>query len=150
MSDCCRTETPAPDTANRHRCPVNRKSYPAVNIRTLLHHLDKPWSGELKSQAYYFCDDPDCNVVYFGQDDSVITSGKLRTRVGQKSTSPQRILCYCFGASFREAERDPSIRDYVIRQTRQSLCSCDTRNPSGRCCLKDFPLPHGEDTGDNN
>jgi hypothetical protein len=27
----------------------------------------------------------------------------------------------------------------VIEQTRLHNCACDVRNPSGRCCLKDFP-----------
>jgi len=34
---------------------------------------------------------------------------------------------------------DPGIRDFVVAQTRLGLCACDTRNPSGRCCLIDFP-----------
>jgi hypothetical protein len=29
----------------------------------------------------------------------------------------------------------------VMAQTKAGLCSCDTSNPSGRCCLKDFPKP---------
>jgi len=48
-------------------------------------------------------------------------------------------VCYCFGVSRSDFRNDPATKDYVIAQTKAGLCSCDTSNPSGRCCLKDFP-----------
>jgi len=149
MSDCCSPDK-QPSTHPKHlRCPANGKQCAAVQLRTIAHHLNKPWLKTLKSQAYYFCDDPACDVVYFGQDGSVIKTGELRTRVGQKETTPERTLCYCFGVTYQDAEQDPAIRDFVTTQTKQAACSCDTRNPSGRCCLKDFPLPHRQRTGEH-
>ncbi|MBI1424783.1 MAG: hypothetical protein GC149_15160 [Gammaproteobacteria bacterium] len=105
----------------------------------MLHHLAEPWKRPLDSAAYYFCSDPDCAVVYFGQDDSIIEKSELRTPVGIKETSPDRMLCYCFDVSYHAATQNSVTIDFVKDKTRQALCSCETRNPSGRCCLKDFP-----------
>jgi hypothetical protein len=117
-------------------CPVNGRSYPAVQFKTLLHQVHQPWDKALKQQTYYFCDDPDCEVVYFAEDQTVYRRADLRQEVGQKSREADRPLCYCFDVRWREAE---SARDFVVEQTRQSHCECATRNPSGKCCLKDFP-----------
>lgn len=139
MSDCCSAPGPSPQSSSRHRCPHNGQAYAQVAASTLLHHLQQPWLQSLKDQRYYFCDDPDCEVVYFGEDDSVINKSQLRTRVGIKENDPDALICYCFGISRQQAETCPEAKAFVIEQTRQSVCACETRNPSGRCCLKDFP-----------
>lgn len=141
MSECCSSQNPSKQYPKRHQCPVNGQNYGAVGTKTLLHHIRNPWSANLKEQGYYFCTDPKCQVVYFGQDNSVITKSELRTRVGQKETRQDRPVCYCFGVSRQDAEMDTSIKDYVVQTTKDALCSCETSNPSGKCCLKDFPQP---------
>lgn len=139
MSECCETDSSDSRTPKKYRCPINRKEYSSVGIKTILHHLATPWRRDPGSQAWYFCTDPNCDVVYFGLDDSVILKSELRTVVGVKDKSDERIVCYCFGVTCAAAKENPAIYDYVKEQTRQSLCSCETSNPSGRCCLKDFP-----------
>lgn len=144
MSDCCSVSNTDPvksasARAKRHVCPENGKIYAQVARTTILHHVQQPWLHGLEEQNYYFCDDPDCEVVYFGDDDSVINKNQLRTQVGIKQTSPEALICYCFGVSRHEAETSPQAKAFVVEQTRQSQCACETRNPSGRCCLKDFP-----------
>jgi Zinc binding domain len=110
--------------------------------RTISHHIKHSWQWEGKGRRYFFCDDPDCDVVYFGEDDSVILKSQLRTKVGAKELSDDAMLCYCFGVTQADALNDSSIKDFVVTQTKLGLCSCDTRNPSGRCCLKSFPRKH--------
>ncbi|MCU7940857.1 MAG: hypothetical protein KZQ74_00920 [gamma proteobacterium symbiont of Bathyaustriella thionipta] len=107
--------------------------------RTILHHIKQPWSWQKKHQAYFFCDDPQCEVVYFGQDDSIIKTTALRTPVGLKEKKKDSLLCYCFGISFSDAQQNPEIKQFVFEQTKRNVCACETHNPSGRCCLKDFP-----------
>ncbi len=139
MSDCCSTNT-CSASPKKAVCPVNGQSYHRVERKTLLHHLRKPWQLELPQQAYYFCDSPDCDVVYFGQDQKTFTQADLRTQVGQKSQRDDRTLCYCFDVKQGDlALRLGAARNFVIDQTRDSTCDCEIRNPSGRCCLKDFP-----------
>lgn len=95
------------------------------------------------AKQYYFCEDPNCEVVYFGADDSVVSKSRLRMLVGVKEREGNAMLCYCFGVSRADFERMPSIRDFVVGQTKVGYCSCETSNPSGRCCLKDFPKTKG-------
>jgi hypothetical protein len=95
-----------------HVCPVNGQKYMQVSIRTMLHHISSPWEWTEKEQGYYFCDDPTCGVVYFGEDDSVIKKADTRTVVGIKEDKPDALTCYCFGVSNLEAQRHPDIRDF--------------------------------------
>lgn len=59
--------------------------------------------------------------------------------IGVKEASDDTLLCYCFGVSKKDFQSDLAIREFVVGQTKAGLCSCETSNPSGRCCLKNFP-----------
>ena len=140
MGDCCSstscaTNSPPP----KAKCPVNGKEYSPVSPTTIKHHIAEPWNWFTKTQGYYFCDDPDCDVVYFGEDSSLIRKSDLRTEVGVKGKSPDRLICYCFGVSMSQANSDSNIKSFVMQETKEHTCACETRNPSGKCCLKDFP-----------
>ncbi len=139
MSECCATQKATRQYPRKHRCPVNGEEYSAVRIKTLLHHIQAPWSIPLNKQGYYFCTDPACKVVYFGQDDTVINLSALKTRVGQKETQQDRPICYCFDVTQQQAQLDSSIKKFVVQKTKAAQCACEIRNPSGKCCLKDFP-----------
>lgn len=141
MSDCCSTSGLEGHPARKHRCPVNGREYAAASVLAIMHHVKKSWDWKPTTEHYYFCDDPECDVVYFGDDDSTIPRSQLRTRVGLKENAHDDLLCYCFGISKADFSRDPAVRDFVIEQTRAGRCSCETSNPSGRCCLKDLPRP---------
>ena len=139
MTHCCSISNSPPPRA---ACPANGQFYPQVGLRTVLHHVTKPWQHELTSQAYYFCDDPDCNVVYFGDDHQLFRHDDLRLTVGQKSRSPDKHICYCFDIRMTDlqvGDNHEKLKAFVIGQTRDSTCDCEIRNPAGRCCLKDFP-----------
>ncbi|MBL1432282.1 MAG: hypothetical protein COC09_03955 [Gammaproteobacteria bacterium] len=139
MSDFCSSSKANLESPKRHGCPKNNKKYGEVSCKTILHHAKEPWNLELREQAYYFCHDPDCEVVYFGIDNSMIQKDQLRTKVGIKETSEDTLICYCFGVSKSEANRNIHVKKFIVEQTKSSLCSCSTYNPSGKCCLKDFP-----------
>lgn len=68
MSNCCDTSE-----QKKHTCPVNGKPYTEVPRSTVIHHVNTPWMQSLEARRYYFCDDPECDVVYFGSDDSTIS-----------------------------------------------------------------------------
>ena len=138
MSDCCSSNTCKSTVSTKHRCPVNDIEYREVTTRTIAHHLKQPWLWDSGNRSFFYCEDPDCEVVYFADDDSVITKSELRTKVGIKSGSDDSLLCYCFGVSKSDVVQNPSIKEYVVEQTKQGQCSCETSNPSGRCCLKDW------------
>lgn len=111
MSDCCSSSlcSTGKSVPKKHRCPKNGNEYLQVSTTTIMHHIDEPWNWKIKEQGYYFCDDPMCEIVYFGEDGIVIEKSALRKPVGIKE------------------------------KTKEQVCACDVRNPSGKCCLKDFP-----------
>ena len=139
MSSCCCSSTENAKPARKFACPANNKEYVAVEVKTILQHIKSPWLQILDEEKYYFCDDPNCDVVYFGLTGSVINKNELRTVVGVKEDSDDTTVCYCFGISKTQAIQDAELKTYVTQQTKEKMCACDIRNPSGRCCLKDFP-----------
>lgn len=139
MSDCCALTPENTAHPRKHRCPLCGMECSEVSRRTILHHIKESWEWSDSATSYYFCDNPECDVVYFGDNDSVILKSQLRSLLGIKEASGDTLLCYCFGVTKNDQGNDPLIRDYVVAQTRLGLCSCETANPSGRCCLKDFP-----------
>jgi len=104
-----------------------------------MHQIRTPWQEPLEERSFYFCDDPECDVVYFDEEDNVICSWELRSGIGIKQDSVTATLCYCFDISFEQASLNAGLKEYVINKTSNGMCECATRNPSGKCCLKDFP-----------
>jgi hypothetical protein len=139
MSDCCSSCCPQTSFPKKHKCPVNGKEYNLVSSSTIKHHIKEPWRWNEKSQGYYFCSDPNCEVVYVGQDDSTITKSSMRTEVGIKENSENSLMCYCYGVTKYEAAKNPQSRSFIIQETQKQNCACESRNPSGKCCLSDFP-----------
>jgi hypothetical protein len=140
MTDCCSSENFPSRNPNKRCCPVSGEECAEVPAKTIAYHIRDSWKWLAKAEHYFFCADPDCDVVYFGDDGTIFRQSQLRTRIGLKNKADDLLVCYCFGVTRAEALSDSSIRDYVVKQTKNKLCSCDTCNPSGRCCLKDFPL----------
>ena len=139
MNKCCSQKAKTEHYPKSQACPANGQTYASVKRKTLLHHISQPWRKPLAEQGYYFCSDPDCDVVYFGQDNTLLYKDDLRTNIGQKSHDKNATLCYCFGITRKQTLLDNKLKTFIIKQTKNSLCSCETSNPSGRCCLKDFP-----------
>lgn len=140
MADCCTPSNSKISNPNKCRCPVDGKECAEVLARTVAYHIRDSWKWNNKAERYFFCNDPACAVVYFGDDGTTIQQSQLRTLVGAKNALDDALVCYCFGVTRADAMDDSSIREYVVAQTKNKLCSCDTCNPSGRCCLKDFPV----------
>lgn len=122
----------------RRLCPECHKIGRVLSLKTIKHHVQCPWQHHFIEQGYYFCHNPSCNVVYFGENGHTIEHSALRTPVGIKNPSEEASICYCFGVSRKEAT-NAQIKAYVVQQTKQKHCACNIRNPSGRCCLADFP-----------
>jgi len=138
MSSCCASAgEPTPKPVKR-ACPVCNNRSSVVRYSTILQHLDQPWKHAVRDQTYYFCADAQCEVVYFDKSDAVIMQSALRTEIGIKSDSPAALICYCYGVIKAQARNEPEAKAFVLAQTKAGRCACEVRNPSGRCCLKDF------------
>jgi hypothetical protein len=94
--------------------------------------------------VWRFCAGADCRVVYFVEDGgAVFTTDDLRVRVGLKEREDPLPLCYCFGFDEADVREEiartggSAIPQKVNAMVKQGLCACETRNPSGACCLGD-------------
>ena len=104
MSDYCDSSSSNNHLLKKHIYQVNVKAYTGVSRRTVLHHIPTPWNSHMSDTNYYFCSEPDCDVVYFGQDDSIINKSALRISVGINEKSDAALICYCFGIT-RNSQR---------------------------------------------
>lgn len=135
MSECCTVKDNKSSAPKDAVCPANGKRYKQVKLKTILHHVTHPWCRTFSQQAYYYCDDPECEVVYFGEDRSTINSDDMRI----DSQTRKNTICYCFDVSSDDlADNREKCKAFVVEQTKHSTCDCEIRNPSGKCCLKDF------------
>lgn len=152
--NCCLNDTPdeaATEGAERpsaevsralRNCPGCRAAARAVTRRTILLMIKPALLDQVDGKNWRFCAEPECRVVYFAeQDDAVITTDELRVRVGLKERQHPIPLCYCFGFDEADARAEiaqtgrSTIRQRIAVLVRQGLCACETRNPSGACCL---------------
>ena len=140
MPDCCDTSCESKPKTLKRECPACHQLCLNVQTKTILHHLREVWNYDLSDDLYFFCRTEDCDVVYFSDDGNGKTLRKtdLRTIIGIKEQDDDALICYCFGVNKTKATTDKKIKDFVIAQTKESNCTCETTNPSGRCCLKDF------------
>lgn len=144
MSDCCsvnaKTRTAPPVMA----CPVNgarSKQVDALTVKSLVRKLPL---GMPNSQ-YYFCDAPDCEVVYFPLDPEAPAFRRqdLLVRVGVKEQSDPVPVCYCFDFARKDIENEiaqtgrSTVADRITAEVKAGNCACEVKNPSGKCCLGD-------------
>lgn len=139
MSDCCSSNQKSQSGNTYHRCPGNGIEYPTISSYTVMHQVHNPWQYDLNGNFFYFCNDPNCEIVYFTDQNVTINKAGLRSQIGAKETSVKRTLCYCFGITEEQLLKDTSLKNFVITATKEKKCACEIRNPSGRCCLRDFP-----------
>jgi len=118
-------------------CPECGVSCLSVGIQTIKHHIKVPWLWDDSSGDYYFCTSQGCETVYFSSNGLNLFQKDLRLLVGVKLKAEDALICYCFDVSRADAA-NPAIKSFVSNQTKAKQCACVVRNPSGRCCLKDF------------
>ncbi|MBI2932794.1 MAG: cation transporter [Planctomycetes bacterium] len=124
-------------------CPVAGKPgrrVPEVTLRSLI-RSDR--LSEVEGREWFYCDLPDCDVVYFASDGRTVLKNDIQVRVGAKEKTSPRMVCYCFGhtaESIREEiERtsQSSVAASIAAKVKAGECSCETMNPKGTCCLGD-------------
>lgn len=88
-----------------------------------------------------FCRTPACAVLYYGDDGRIVEKDAAHVRVGVKESEGPIHVCYCFDVT-REALRsdlaengDSKLLLRIREEVRAGNCACETKNPSGACCL---------------
>ena len=92
--------------------------------------------------GWRYCDSKSCDVVYSSEKDGKsFTTSQLKVEVGVKESTGERPLCYCFGHSVSSIHRELQLSgnsvalDDIRAKMKTEGCSCETKNPSGTCCL---------------
>ena len=133
---------PGHDRAACPRCRQPGRAVSAVTVTALL----KPEASQRLAAAggYRFCATRDCDVAYFKPGaDGVILQPEVRFPMFQKSRSPSRLVCYCFGYSVEAIQNEVRARDFssipenIRARCAQGLDACERTNPQGSCCLGD-------------
>jgi len=139
MPSCCSSPSEKKSKTSKRDCPTCGQQSLSVSLKTMLHHIKQPWTYHFTDEQFYFCPNTGCDVVYFSVTNKIIAQSCIRTYHQDEILLNDELVCFCFGVKKSEATVNKDIKDFVIEQTWQSMCSCEYANPSGRCCLKDFP-----------
>ncbi len=142
MSDCCSADAKIGTMPVVLPCPVNgtrSKQVEMLTVKSLVRTLPL----EMPNTQYYFCDASDCDVVYFASesDAPIFRREDLLVRVGAKETADPIPVCYCFEFTRTEIQREvvetgrSTILDRIKTEVKAGNCSCEVKNPSGKCCL---------------
>src|SRR6266446_5166478 len=153
---CCVTEENGGPTASKadeatctadklhdtDRCSSCNDQGRPVSRKTVLLMLKPELLEQAMHGSYSFCSARDCSIVYFEDKGSQhFTVDDLRIRVGLKVNDDPIPLCYCFGFDESHIRGEISttgkttIPARVSNLIREGQCACDSRNPSGMCCL---------------
>ncbi len=125
-------------------CPLNgarSKQVDMLTVKSLVRQLPLG----MPNTQYYFCEAPGCDAVYFPLDTRAPTfrRGDLIVRVGSKETADPIPICYCFGFTRKDIQREiaetgrSTIPNRIKTEVKAGNCACEVKNPSGKCCLGD-------------
>jgi Zinc binding domain len=139
---CNAPETTAQGTSQPETCVNCGIQSKPVSRKTVLLMLKPQLLEEALTGKYRFCATRDCPIVYLEEDGNrVFTRNDLRVVVGAKSITDPIPLCYCFGFNESHLREEISetgnttIPERISNLIREGLCACESRNPSGGCCL---------------
>ena len=140
MSDCCKL--PEPSAAANDRCQRCGEKGQRVLRETMESLLEPEALGRLLDEPYFFDRTPSCDVVYFSNEaQSYFRKDELSVRVGLKQTESPIALCYCFGHSVESVREEIVAKgrltaaESITAEVQAGNCSCEVKNPSGKCCL---------------
>ncbi len=142
MSDCCSVNGKSASAPAVMACPVNgarSKQVDMLTVKSLVCHLPLG----IANAQYYFCEAPQCDVVYFPSNPqaAIFRRADLLVRVGAKETRDPIPVCYCFGFTRKDIEDEvaqtgrSTIGDRITAEVKAGNCACEVKNPSGKCCL---------------
>jgi hypothetical protein len=142
MSECCSVGESRMQVPATMPCPVSgtrSKQVSLASIQALVRHLPLG----MPSTQYYFCEEPECDVVYFPRTEEapLFRRKDLSVPVWPKEQDNSTPICYCFGFTRKDIQSEmlnfmsPSIPERIKAEVQAGNCACEVKNPSGKCCL---------------
>ena len=132
---CCSVPSEGGDSGNCPESGYRGQSVDWLTVAALTSGLVPP------KQQFWMCWDPDCEVVYFGEDGTLLCVSDLAVTPGFKMQSANGLVCYCFLHTRGEIQGElqatgkTTVPDHITAEVKAGNCACEVRNPSGRCCL---------------
>jgi hypothetical protein len=135
------------------RCGHEGRSVSSLTLESLVHAAARV---RLRSfEGFRFCATRVCNVAYFHPvSGDILTCPEVVVPIFQKSTSPERLVCYCFGHTVAGIQREvgatltSGIATDIKAKCGQGLDDCARTNPQGNCCLGNVQRVIREASGD--
>ncbi len=134
---CCSTPAVQNDARDCPRCGSRGQSVERLTVAALS-------AGIIPlNQRYWLCRELECEAVYFGEDGAVVTASDLNVVPGLKSKDQEALVCYCFQHRRGDIEAElvangeTTIPDRITVEVKAGNCTCEVRNPAGKCCLGD-------------
>lgn len=124
-------------------CPICNSKGRIVKSITLVALLNKKVLSQLKhTDQFRFCFSSSCKIVYYNNEmGKTINVSDLKVRVGQKETSDDRKICYCFNYTANDLKNEiqttgnSTIPEQIKEHCRKGEDRCSETNPQGGCCL---------------
>ena len=114
-------------------CPACGAVGPETPRRTVVAVTRSPVP---RQQTLRLCRTRDCELIYYGESGARIKATALSLRPLFKGGD---VVCFCF---LHRADADGQVGAGVVEaitdRVRARDCSCDLRNPSGKCCLSEL------------
>jgi len=124
-------------------CPICKNKADKVSAITVKSLVKEDYQKQLSSiEDFYFCKTSNCEVIYFKGND-LIKQQDFKIEVGLKDWSKNNTICYCFDWTKDKVleqlkqEGKTNVVEDISSKMNDIGCSCDTKNPSGKCCLKE-------------
>ncbi len=143
-ASCCSIPVPKADMPETDLCPTcgeQGKPVAALTINALARPELPPAGGFPDG---YYCPNPDDTTIYFFPDERApLSKGQVTVRVGFKESDPPQLVCYCFDHTSEDIQQDflrqgeSTIEADIREKVARGLCSCEVKNPKGKCCLGD-------------
>jgi len=139
--DCCSVKN---NEVLNNVCFVCKSKSKSVSYKTILMILTFEQLKRSKESKYFYCSNPNCNVVYFSNElELVYNKNDVRLKIGIKETKKSKLICYCFDITEKQIKDElkligkSTIPNFITEKIKHKLCACNIKNPSGKCCLGD-------------
>lgn|GEM_PF-246143 len=130
------------DVGPKDVCPISGSRGHRVMKVTVSNHVDSKFWYYLKSDWFWFCNDPKCPVVYYNNELAVyFLKDEVKTKVFQKESLEDRPVCYCLSVTEAMIREEIMVKkccdslEDIQKFTKAGTGRwCPITNPSGKCC----------------
>jgi bacterioferritin-associated ferredoxin len=123
-------------------CPACKREGFAVEKITVANHVSES-NLPLGEDKYFFCENPDCEAVYYSKTGRLLKVTDVKTRVTFKEKQAPKPLCYCKQVTEEDVITAIENGARTFEDVRKATDiggggQCRITNPAGRCCSRNY------------